>query len=143
MDRVICRLNGVGLVTAAGDDFSKSGLLTPVTDLLNVFFLTTSRSGVDCLSSPVRLLGNIFLKAGGVTTRGMNDLLVASVGAGVGLADDLPLLVESGVRRFRAGENFGMRLFFSPELLLACRLGVDDRVSGEGARLLPAGWRLG
>ena len=58
--------------------------------------------------SPV--LGNIFLRAGGVTTRGMKDLLSARGEVGLEVFGVAP-----GVFLCILGENFGMRLFLSAE----------------------------
>ena len=56
-------------------------------------------------------LGNIFLSAGGVTTRGISDF--DSAKGEVGLENLLG--VEVGVFLCPLGENLGMRLFLSPE----------------------------
>ena len=85
-----------------------------------VFFLITSLSGFS-------LLGNIFRRAGGVTTLGIKDLVS---GAGEEGEDSFP--DGSGVFRLKEGENLGIRLFFSDPVF---RFGVEDLVRGEGARL--------
>lgn len=52
--------------------------------------------------------GNIFLNAGGVTTRGIMDFDSARGEDTFGELDD------SGVFLWRDGENLGIKLFFSP-----------------------------
>ena len=47
---------------------------------------------------------------------------------------------DSTIFLLKDGENLGIKLFFSE---LEFRFGVDDLVRGDGARLLPADWRLG
>lgn len=97
---------------------SDSGLdaRTPVLEWLRVFLRTTSLAllalpapgSLDCLA------GNILRRAGGVTTRGMNDLSAPPAEVVVEVERD-----DSGVGVLRDndGENLGMRLFFS---LVAC-----------------------
>ena len=71
---------------------------------LKVCFLTTFLSAF----STSGLLGNIFLRAGGVTSRGMSDLF--SVVGEFNFGD----LEESSVFLCSPGENFGIKLFLSP-----------------------------
>ena len=83
------------------------------------------------------MLGNIFLRAGGVTTRGMRDLF--SVMGELTFGD----LEESRVFLCSPGENLGMRLFLSPAVYDEDITGAGDLARGEGARLLPTGGVLG
>jgi len=82
------------------------------------------------------VFGNIFLSAGGVTTRGMNDLDSAS-------GDEIFGVVDSGVFLCIDGENLGIKLFLSAAEYDDDILGAGDLASGDGALLLPTGGVLG
>ena len=56
------------------------------------------------------VLGNIFLRAGGVATRGIKDLDSTSGDVGLEVLGVVP-----GVFLCSEGENFGMRLFLSED----------------------------
>ena len=79
----------------------------PAWPLLYVCFRAVFFSSADVFSG---VLGNIFLRAGGVTTRGMKDLLSARGEVGLEVFGVAP-----GVFLCILGENFGMRLFLSAE----------------------------
>ena len=86
---------------------SKSGLVIPAWPLLYVCFLAVFFSSADVFSL---VLGNIFLRAGGVTTRGMKDLLSARGEVGLEVFGVAP-----GVFLCILGENLGIRLFLSAD----------------------------
>ena len=65
-----------------------------------------------------------------MTTRGISDLFSRLGEEGV---EDF--LAGSGVLRLSEGENLGMRLFLCEDVDVV--VGVEERASGDGARLEP------
>ena len=110
----------------------------PAWPLLYVCLRAVFFSSTNVFSPGV--LGNIFLRAGGVTTRGMNDLLSARGEVGLEVFGVAP-----GVFLCIPGENFGIRLFLSADVVEKelDMLGPGDLASGDGARLLPGAGLFG
>jgi len=88
-------------------DLVQVGVGDPCLAPLYVCFLAVFFSSAEVFSL---VLGNIFLRAGGVTTRGMKDLLSARGEVGLEVFGVAP-----GVFLCILGENLGIRLFLSAD----------------------------